>query len=313
MVGRAERHQHHPLPAADGGEVVVPAGQPAPDLPVQPGARRRIAQPRQHGLGPALLRPGRDQGGQVALSRVVGVHVGLHVDAPAARRRQPGHHLRHLPPQPALGDLEVQDLHRHARPPPDRQRLVDRRQHALPLAAQVGRVQAAVGGGGAAHRHQRLGVDPVSGRGAQPGRHAQRPLLHRLPHQGLHPRLLGGGGGPGAQPVHLRPDLAGVDQAAHVGGDPVAGQPVEVEAKLGEGVGGGGRARLAQDERRHPLADHALGLPVDQQRFARVAVDVDEPRRDHQPAWRRSSGGRCGPVSAPSPAILPSRIPRSAR
>ena len=83
-----------------------------------------------HRLRAAFVRPRRDDAGQVVLPGAIGIDVRLHVLPARARLRDGRRQLRHLAPHLVLGDLQVDDVHRHVRragrsrspPPPIRRR-----------------------------------------------------------------------------------------------------------------------------------------------------------------------------------------------
>ena len=81
---------------------------------------------------------------RLLLPRVYGIDVGLHVHAALAGRLDQRDDLVHPAPELLVGDLEVDDVHRHAGPLADRDRLLDRVEDAGPLVADVRRVDAAV-------------------------------------------------------------------------------------------------------------------------------------------------------------------------
>ncbi len=88
----------HPRPvAADGGEVVVPAGDAAADLLLHPLAGRQVLQALDHLGAAALVGPGRDDAGKVVVAARVGVDVRLHIDAAAAGVLDEGDDLARSP------------------------------------------------------------------------------------------------------------------------------------------------------------------------------------------------------------------------
>ena len=126
------------------------------------GRRDGILEARDQGLRAAFVGPRRDDARQVVLAGAIRVDVGLHLHALGARAGDRGDQLRHLAPHGVLGDLEMNDVHRHVRAASDLDGLGHRFENAAAFGAHVRRIAAAVGSGGLAHRHQGVGIDPRS-------------------------------------------------------------------------------------------------------------------------------------------------------
>ena len=108
------------------------------------GARRRIAQPLVGLVVAAVQHPRRHRGVEPGRAGGVGVHVGGDLQALLPRRLDLRDHLVHLRPVRLAGGLEVVDLGRDLRLAADADQLVDRFEQAVPLAAHVRDVLAAV-------------------------------------------------------------------------------------------------------------------------------------------------------------------------
>src|SRR4051812_1342871 len=124
--------------------MVVPAGDALADFLLQPLAHLWILEPVEHRLRTALVRPRRDDAGEVVVAAGVGVDVRLDFDALLPRLVDAADDLAHLAPEPLVSNLEVQDLDLDAGPPTDLDHLLNRLEHLRALVADVRDEDAAV-------------------------------------------------------------------------------------------------------------------------------------------------------------------------
>ena len=162
VLGVRHRNQQHAVPAAGGGVVVVPvrAGDAVIDLVFEARAQRGVLEALDQRPRSALVRPWRNDAREVVLSGAVGIHVRSDIQAITARLHDARHQLGHLAPQLAVGELQMNDVHRHTGFAPNPDCLGHRLENALPLRSQVGRIDAAELGTRAAQRDERSSVNP---------------------------------------------------------------------------------------------------------------------------------------------------------
>ncbi len=271
------------------------------DLANHPRARRRIADARQHGVHPALVRPVGDAGVEAVGAGQVGIHVGGHVQAGGAGGLDAADHLLHPPPVGAARHLEVPDLHRHRRLARDGERLVQRLVDLLRLAADVARVEAVVPGRHLGERDQLRRPGEAARLVDEPGGDAERALQHGLFHQLLHPGELGGVRLHVGEAEHHAAHLGRAHQHRLVDAGPrpaqppeVAGQvlPVDLEVVFAQPglllvdpgrVHRRGRDAFAGQLGGDALADLGLLARVDQRVQLALAEHVDEAGREREP------------------------------
>ncbi|HVK17664.1 MAG TPA: hypothetical protein VM533_12010, partial [Fimbriiglobus sp.] len=124
--------------------MVVPAGNAVLDVLLELLAVLWVLEPFEHLRDTAFVRPRRDDAREVVVAARVRVHVGLHVHPAPAGRLDQFDHVLHLAPELLVGDLEVDDIHRHPRSLADRDGFLHGVEDLEPLVADVGREDAAV-------------------------------------------------------------------------------------------------------------------------------------------------------------------------
>ena len=194
-------------------------------------------------------------------------------------------------------------VHGEFRLPADADRFVHRGEQVAALAADMARVDAALGRRGARQRHDLLGsaVDPgyVDEPGREPyralgdgvadeRRHAVEVVLRRCPRPQTEHLLADGAVTDQRGDVHRR--VGGVDRLQVVG--PRAPRRGSVVGGIGVGEPNRfvprrerprRRSAIPHHDGRHPLADRARHLRQDHRREVRMVVDVHEARRHHGP------------------------------
>ena len=256
-----------------------------------------IHQPLAPFLVAAGLHPRRHRGVESRRAGGVGVHVGGDAHSCRARGVDAIDDRVHLRPVRAAGRLEVVDLRGDARLAGDAHQLVDPFQQAIPFAAHMGDVHAAV-------RLRRLAqLDQLLGGGIRAGgvderrSHAERAVAHGPADHGAHLLELVRSGRTvrAAEDVDARRRRA--EERADVDRDAAADQRVEIFAERGpvdvvldvaleveDLLLHGRRERshrlaFAEDLRGHALLDVRHRAAVGDERFLRLAHDVDEARR----------------------------------
>ena len=193
----------------------------------------------------------------------------------------------------AARHLDVGDVQGRAAFLADADRLLQRGDDAdgaVPLVALVGVVEAAPQARLLGHRDHLLGRGEALGRVEEARRQAERAVAHALGGQGLHGLEFGGARRPRRLAQHPLPDRAETDIACEVLADAGAldlprligdiGRPLAVHAD------DAGRDAL------HDLAgDEPLGSVLRRQLVCRVAVGVDESRRNDHALRRQGPAG----------------------
>ena len=302
--------QDDPLPVPECGD------QTAEGLHLRPFGR--VGETAGEGRASSIMRPGGQQGLQIGRTEEPGVHVEGSVGAAGAGRLDQGDGALGILAPPARG--EVRDLKPHSGRLRGAHRLRHRLHgclvpvarvrgvepiHPCHLAAELGHLRLA-----------RTGLDGVF----EPRGVPERPLFQALAEQVLHPIELVAARRPIGRAQRGHPELSVGHQRHHVHRRPgllealqIAGHgapadrqivPEAVDRLPGEGRIADRRAAvaaIADHFEGHPLADRAHRARVDQQGEVRMAVDVDEPRRDEEPGrieHRRAFRGRQRPLDA---------------
>ena len=234
-----------------------------------------------------------------------------------------------------VAHVEVGDLGADPAGAGDLEELGDRVQDPGVAVADVARVDAVVLAGDRVQAHELRRRRLAARVELEPGRHAERAGLHRLPHEAVHQRRLQLGrvraGDAGGEPDRVVPDEPGevravpdVREEVEVLAErrprdhrAVVAERVEPAAHVLARVVGDRRvapAAVADDLGRHALADGALGGRVREQREVAVAVRVDEAGADDLPGRVDDAGLRWHPSPRrPTSTILPPSIATSPR
>ena len=217
------------------------------------------AEPRDLDVRAALVGPVGQLGVEHAAAAVVLVAVEGEVEAVGAGAVQQLQEAGQVGRAAEPRAFEVGDVERQAGALADLDRLADRVQEGVALAAQVGDVDAAVLRDDLAHGDHLVGVGPHVGRVGQGGREAEGAVFHPLADEAAHPVQLGRGGG-AHLPAH-RADADGVvrDEVADVdGGGPL--EAVEVRADAGPVPAGPGDRRRSRPARWRRICSRISGV-----------------------------------------------------
>ena len=200
---------------------------------------------------------------------------------------------------------DVRDLERRAAPLGDRERLVEGLDGAEVAVAGVDRVEPAAATGLGGECDQFVGGRGGAERILEARRQAEGALVHGQPEGRDHRALLVRRRRPRIEAERRDAERVVPGEGGDVDGRPGRIQRVEVlaegrpsrverllvaERQVGEGSAVAGRERrrrvpaIADHDRRHTLGDRAAGAGVGEDRDVAVAVDVDEPGRDDEPA-----------------------------
>ena len=95
------------------------------DLVFKPRPQRWILQPLDHGLSAPVMRPRRDNAGEVILPSSVRINISLYFGSLRPSLSNELNRPGHLAPQAAVGKLQMDNLHRHVSPAPDIDGLTD--------------------------------------------------------------------------------------------------------------------------------------------------------------------------------------------
>ena len=275
-------------------------------------ARRdaRVGQAREEGVGSTVAARHRKQvreSGGVGEVRIA-IERDVHSTAPLASDAR--EHVVELFPVARPLRFQMRDLQRAPRAARDGDRFVDGFEQPVVFVAHVRRIRQTTRGERLAQRDQLVERSERTRRVLEAGRRAARALRERfLDHRG-HARQLGGGGG---TVVVADNDAAQAAESDHRRDVDRWMEFVDRREERGEGslsgvVAGRGlaltrarrRARaavLSHDDRRDPLSDERLGARILVERAVAVRVDVDEPRRNGQPARVDLVGAALGDAS----------------
>ena len=257
------------------------------DLRTHPRHRRGVVKPLEQRRAPTVLCPARDQRSrQRCVRRGPWILVGVDDLTRALRRLDHRDDRRGLSMHIDAKCLDMGDMDRNARLPPDRQRLRDR---AFQTNG-VGRFIAGVGVIDATLRRRRpcqrdnfASPGKALRRVEQPGRQPKRALTHRIRDKVGHLRQFGGGRHSIGFTDHLAAHPAQPDISRVVDPNPFcSGTP--------KGAGNVGAAKTVHTDegRRHALHQEwqhqPCGWVTRRQCFIAMGVGVDEPRRDDQAA-----------------------------
>lgn len=196
----------------------------------------------------------------------------------------------------------MRDLHRHARLFADADRLTHGVEQPIGFVAHVRRVQAAARPAKLAHeRDDLVGLRVAARLVDESRREADGAGGDAFTHPRLHAIELGRGGLARVVAHRAAPHRALADEHGHVAARPHAVDALEVplEALPRRGIGVGmeaaesheprferddARSAVADHVRRHALQDLERHFGLEDHRVVVVAVDVDEARRDREPA-----------------------------
>jgi len=246
LVGIVRAHKHPTPVATNCGVVVVPARQPFANVAFQAWPLRRILQPGKQFGAPSLVRPGRDDAGQIVVTPRVGIHIGLQVHAAPARVFDEGHEFLHPTPILLVRDLQVDDIDGHFGSFGDLDGLSDGIKHTESLVANVARENAAVFPHNLAELHEIICGGQRSRRHHQRTGKAERSVPHCFGHKLLHLLHLARAGACERCAHHAFPDVALAHVGADVDGNSGAldrGEVFSERPDLGELIGDGYRVR----------------------------------------------------------------------
>ena len=164
----------------------------------------------------AIVRPGRDEGGEFVVPGGVGVGVGGDVGAGGAGGVDFGDDFGHASPVGFAGDFDVPDFHRDVAFAADAQGFVDGFENGVALVAHVGGVDAAELSGFGGERDQFVGLRVGCGRVFERGGDADGAVFHGIAHQSFHLVELRGSGLHVVVAEHHAADLRGADVARQV-------------------------------------------------------------------------------------------------
>ena len=291
--GIGERDQQHALPTAGRGVVVVPVGAGDAVVDFVLRAAAAASGPSAARSSPAMP-PSCAHGGMMVARLFWPARYGYTLACtswPWARACRDGRdQLRHLAPHLVLGDLEVDDVDGHCARAADLDRLRDGFEDAAAFGAHVRRVDAAVFA-----RRPRTSRRACRYRSTIPEvrsanwRRRARPAPSPACTSSCIRLSSSARGRPGLLAVHVGPDLARSHVGADIGGYALLQQLREVAVEVDHrglylllAAERRGRSAFAEDHRSDALADHALGVAVDQDGVVGVVVDVDEAGRDDE-------------------------------
>ena len=279
-----------------GHQQVLPAVGRGLDLFPDARPLRRIGQAREHRVGAPFLRPQRQHGRQARAARRVGIHRGGDLLARGRGRRQLPKRLAHAAPIGACAHLQMEDDHRKVAVLANAQRLVERVEEVEALAADMRHVEPALLACDLGERNEFIGRGKRARHVDECARESERAVVHGARHHLLHARQLVGGRRPVVQADDLAAHERRRNERAQVDGDTagresgevlVEGGPVHRQAGARERFGARGLGRperrgvaLADDLAGDALAQMTLAVAVNQERCARLALNVDEAGAD---------------------------------
>ena len=166
--------------------------------------------------GAAIVRPRRDERGEIVVPGGVGVGVGGDVGAGGAGGVDLGNDFGHASPVVFARDFDVPDLDGNVRFAADAQGFVDGFENRVALVAHVRRVDAAELAGLGGEGDQFLGLRVGSGRVFERSGDADGAVFHGIAHERLHLLELRGSGLVVVVTEHHAADLRGADIAGEV-------------------------------------------------------------------------------------------------
>jgi len=270
-------HDLVPAHAARAGSPALAVHQAVADRTLP---RLRIGEALEQLRDAAVVHPRREEVVHLGAARRIRIDVAGHVHPAGAGAVDHAEETVHLAPVLAARGLHVGDLHGHAAPLADRDRLLGRLLEGGRLAPDVGEVEPAPARHAAGEPDQLVGVAVDARRVHEPGGEAEGPRVERLREQALHALLLlrrhrarggpdrGQPQGPVAHELHdvhggaERPQVIEV-LAERVPGDrdlaADAARPLLHQIRAARGDRGGREAAHADHLGGHPLAHLGLG------------------------------------------------------
>ena len=145
QLGSEHQRQHHAVAAARSVPLILPGGGGrVGHVGFDLLALRRILEPSQHLVEPALAHPQRQARVEAVRRTRVRIQIRRHVQPARPRRLDALQHLRHLAPVRLVRCLQVPDLRGNVGPLGDREHFVERLEDLGTLRSLVREIDAAV-------------------------------------------------------------------------------------------------------------------------------------------------------------------------